>query len=141
MYRLPEAAYNMTDIVTPVAMDLHSYCHETAHRRGQSKKAGAVQPKQPWKSLAGVAALAPAYISLVVFRRKGRTASIAIASGQVGAFSFELDSGPMIVSRPQSPKGPSAFCTLRPVAQSQHLWGAMTRCAKTRPDHSIRLPE
>ena len=46
--------------------------------------------------------------------------------------SVEPDSGPMIVSRLQFPKGSSCSASC---AQSQHLWGAMTRFPKTRPDH------
>lgn len=96
--------------------------------KGQSK--GQVQCR-PNKPLAGVAALAPAYVSLVAFR-KGRRHQQHL--GRWGhSPSVDPDSGPMIVSRPQFPKGSScsASCT-----QSQRLLGAMTRGPKTRPDRS-----
>lgn len=70
----------------------------------------------PNKPLAGVAALAPAYISLVAFRKE-RQLEVSSALSRWGhSFSFEPDSGPMIVSRPQSPKGALSFCKLRPIA-------------------------
>lgn len=47
----------------------------------------------------------------------GKSDSHQLHLGRWGhSFSFEPDSGPMIVSRPQSPKGPLSFCKLRPIA-------------------------
>lgn len=82
----------------------------------------------PDKPLAGVAALAPACMLLVVFR-KGRGHQEQLGGGGI---LLGPDPGPIIVSRLQFPKGSScsASCT-----QSQHLWGAMTRYPETRPDH------